>query len=107
MITIIAVVCILIAVIGAAVQSNKIRSGWVPAKFAGRADAFLTAKRKEYTMLSWLGVIAGPFWFVIALVEWGTPAAYERLVLGVIFIACGLVMFGLRAKLPTQPVPTP
>ncbi len=104
MITIIAVVCILIAVIMAVVQIGKIRSGWVPAKFAGRADAFLVAKRKEYAMLAWLGVVAGPIWFGIAVLEWGKPAAYERLALGAIFIVCGLVMFALKAKLPTAPV---
>lgn len=106
MITLIAVVCILIAVIMAAVQSRKIRSGWVPTKFAGRAEAFLAAKRKEYTMLAWLGVVAGPIWFVLAVLDWGRPAAYERLALGAVFVACGIVMFTLRAKLPAQPVET-
>jgi len=104
MITIIAVVCVAIAVIIAAVQIGKIRGGWVPAKFAGRADVFLAAKRKEYAMLAWVGVIMGPCWFVIAALDWGTPAAYERLVVGAIFIVCGLVMFMLKAKLPTAPV---
>ena len=104
MITIIAVVCILIAVIGAVVQLGKIRGGWVHSKFAGRADAFLAAKRKEYAMLAWVGVIMGPAWFVIAALDWGTPAAYERLIVGAIFLVSGLVMFVLKAKLPAAPV---
>jgi len=106
MITLIAVICILIAVVMAAVQSGKIRAGWVPTKFAGRAEAFLVQKRKEYSMLAWLGVVAGPVWLAIAAFDWGTPAAYERLGLAVVFMICGLVMFALRSKLPTVPVET-
>jgi predicted small integral membrane protein len=106
MITLIAVVCILIAVIMSAVQSGKIRAGWVPQKFAGRPEAFLSAKRKEYSMLAWLGVVAGPIWLALAFLDWGKPAAYERIGLGVVFIVCGIVMFALRSKLPTAPVET-
>ena len=48
-IAILAVVCVAIAVIGAAVQIGKIRAGWVHPKFAGRADDFLAAKRRSET----------------------------------------------------------
>ena len=104
MITWIAVVCVIIAVAVAGVQSGKIRAGWVPPKFAGREAEFLRRKRTEYTMLAWLGVVAGPIWLVLAALDWGRAAAYERIALGIVFIICGAIMFSLRARLPTEPV---
>ena len=106
MITLIAAVCIVAAVVMAAVQNGKIRAGWVPEKFASRATEFLTRKRKEYAMLAWVGVTCGPIWLALAVLEWGRPAAYERIGLGIVFVICGAVMFALKAKLPAEPVET-
>ena len=102
----IATVLILVGTIVSAVQAGKIRGGWVPDKFAGRAGEFLASKRKEYAMIAWAGAVCGPLMFVMAAVDWGQPAAYERIAYGVILIACGAVMFAVRAQLPAKPVAT-
>lgn len=104
MIMLIATVCILIATVMAAVQSAKIRDGWVPEKFAGRAAEFLMRKRKEYALLAWMGVVCGPIFLGIAAFEWGKPGAYERVAYGALLIVSGAVMFAMRAKLPAVPV---
>jgi hypothetical protein len=93
MIMLIATVCIIIATVLGAVEGAKIRNGWVPAKFAGRAAEYLTRKRKDYAMLAWVG---------IAAFEWGKPGAYERVAYGIILIVCGAVMFAMKARLPAE-----
>jgi hypothetical protein len=103
MLMLIATILILVGTIVSAVQAGKIRGGWVPQKFAGRAGEFLANKRKEYAMIAWAGVVCGPAMFVMAAVDWGQPAAYERIAYGIILIACGAVIFAVRAKLPAVP----
>ncbi len=104
MIMLIATVCIVIATVMGGVEGTKIRNGWVPQKFAGRAAEFLTRKRKEYALLAWVGTIGGPLFLVIAAIEWGKPGAYERVAYGAILIVCGVVMFAMKAQLPPEPV---
>jgi len=103
MLMLIAVICIVFGTVMAAVQLAKIRNGWVAPKFAGRTAEFLRHKRKEFTIIAWAGAACGPLYFVLAALDWGKPAAYERLVYGVILIICGAAGFVLRAKLPTAP----
>jgi hypothetical protein len=103
MIMLIATVCIVIATVMAAVQGAKIRGGWVPDKFAGRTEEFLTRKRKEYAMLAWAGVVCGPLFLVIAALEWGKAGAYERVAYGIVLIVCGAVMFAMKGQLPSAP----
>jgi hypothetical protein len=104
MIMLIATVCIVIATVLGGVEGTKIRNGWVPEKFAGRAAEYLTRKRKEYAMLAWTGIVCGPLFLGIAAFEWGKPGAYERIAYGIILIVCGAVMFAQRARLPAAPV---
>jgi hypothetical protein len=106
MIMLIATVCIIIATVAAGLQAGKIRSGWVPDKFANNAAEFLVRKRKEYAMLAWVGAVCGPLFLVIAALEWGKPGAYERIAYGILLIICGAVMFAMRAQVPTVPVTT-
>jgi hypothetical protein len=103
MIMLIATVCFVIATVMSAVQAAKIRGGWIPEKFAGRAGEFLVRKHKEYAMIAWAGVVCGPLFLVIAAIEWGKPASYERLAYGIILIVCGAVMFAMKAQLPAGP----
>ena len=104
MIMLIATVCIVIATVAAAVHGAKIRGGWIPDKFAGRAAEFLMRKRKEYAMLAWVGVVCGPLFLAIAAFEWGRAGAYERVAYGIVLIVCGAVMFAMKAQLPAAPV---
>jgi hypothetical protein len=103
MLMLIATICFVIATVMAGVQAAKIRGGWIPDKFAGRAAEFLVRKRKEYAMIAWAGVVCGPLFLVIAAIEWGKPGAYERIAYGIILIVCGAAMFVMKAQLPAVP----
>src|SRR3569832_2738410 len=90
MIELIGIVACLIACIGIPIQTAKVRSGAVPAKFKGTPAEYRAAWVKQVTTLMWVGLGLGAAMAGMAFIPNDTP--YEWIAFAV---CCGLWFFCL------------
>ena len=81
MIELIGIVACLIACIGIPIQTAKVRSGAVPAKFKGTPAEYRAAWVKQVTTLMWVGLVLGVLMLGMAFIPNDTP--YEWIAMSV------------------------
>lgn len=100
MIELIGIVCCIAAIIGLPLQTAKIRTGWMPAKFKGTFAEYLASWRKQLGVLMWVGVGLGALNIVLAVIPQDT--AYEwiaKAVSAALWFALSAVSFFSRRSL--------
>ncbi len=100
MIELISIVCSLAVCVITPIEVSRIRSGWVRPKFAGDREKFLTAYRKQLTMLTWVGVVFGLLSTALAFMETTPGEPIVKLVAAAIWFAVAVICFISRRMLP-------
>ena len=108
MIELIGIIACLIVCIVTPIQTARVRSGQVPAKFKGTPAEYRTAYLKQLNLLTWVGLGFGCLMLVLAVIPNDTP--YEWVVklisAGLWFALAGICFFSKRSLATAAPVPT-
>ena len=107
MIELIGIVACLIACIGIPIQTAKVRSGAVPAKFKGTPAEYRAAWVKQVTTLMWVGLGLGAAMAGMAFIPNDTPYEWiaKAVSSGLWFTASALSFFARRSLETAPPVP--
>ena len=98
MIELIGILACLVAAISVPLQVAKMRTGWMPKKFAGTPAEYAAVFRKQLTMLKWVGLGFGVLELAMIAIE-TTPGEWiVKLVAGLLWLTLsGLCFFYDRA----------
>jgi len=108
MIELIGIIACLIVCIVTPIQTAKVRSGQVPAKFKGTPAEYRAAYVKQLSLLIWVGLGFGCLMLVLAVIPNDTPYEWVvKLISAGLWFALGGICFFSRSSIETAaPVPT-
>jgi hypothetical protein len=96
MIELISIVCSLAICILTPIEVARIRRGWVRPKFAGDREKFLTAYRRQLTLLTWLGIVFGALSVGLAFIEIHPGEGTVKFIAAAIWLAVACISFVSR-----------
>jgi hypothetical protein len=99
MIELISIICSLAVCILTPIEVAKIRGGWVPEKFKGDREKFLTAHRGQLGLLTVLGIVFGILSIGLAFIEPTPGEGVVKVIAGVIWFAVFVICFVSRRML--------
>ena len=107
MLELIAIVAALAICILTPVEVRRIRRGWVHKKFAGDRAKYITAYRKQLTILIFTGALFGVLGIVFASIATRPDETTVKIVAAVIWFAVSFIFFVSRRMLPSEAVADP
>ncbi len=106
MIELIGILACLAACISVPLQVNKMRTGWLPKKFAGTSAEYAAVFRKQIGILKWVGLGFGILELALIAIEMEPGEWIFKVIAGVLWLTLSGICFVYDRTLATLAAPS-